>query len=86
MTRIEFSQEEKLRRLNLWRVVIGLLAVLAIVTAVAAGVVAFAKEKDSWLAMRLPLGLAALLLWMFARCAKSIVSIRGDAFDREQKA
>ena len=78
MKRIDTPEvERRLRRLKLWRVVFGILAMLAIAATVAAGVTALLKEEDSWVAMRLPFGSAIVLLSLFARCAKSIVDAHG---------
>ena len=65
----------KLCRLEVARVVLGVAVIVAVFAVVLCGIDAFTKERDSWLAMRLPLAISILLIAAFARSAKAIVAL-----------
>ena len=67
--------ERKLRRLEMARVMVGIAAIAAVLAVVFCGIGAFTKERDAWLAMRLPAFFAVILVWSFARTAKAIVEL-----------
>ncbi len=71
------STAATLRRLEWARTAIGWGVMAAMLVVVWRGVVAFAEERDAWLAMRWPLVVVAGLIWGFARCARAIVARRG---------
>ena len=75
---VEYLKEKiSLKRLQQLQAIAGVLAMIAIVGAVGNGVAAFMTEEDSWLAMRLPLGAAMILLCFYARCAKTLLDAPG---------
>lgn len=62
----------KLRRPHALRLTSGVLAMLAMLMVVICGLRALAAGHESWSAMKVPLTLAIVLLWVFARTAKGI--------------
>lgn len=68
--------EKKLRRLELARVIIGVLAIGAILAVIIGGIDALINQRDAGLAIRLPVLVAVLLLWAFGWCAKNILKLR----------
>jgi hypothetical protein len=55
------------------RIVTGVLAIASILFMVGCAFVALKGEKDTWSAMRLPMGFAILLLAVFVRSTKKIL-------------
>ena len=68
--------ERKLRSLVGIRTLLGIAVIIAVLAVALFGIDAFTKEKDAWLAMRLPLAMAVVLIWGFARTAKAIVTLQ----------
>ena len=75
ITQEDSKAERKLRRLEVTRVILGVAVIVAVFAVVLYGIDAFTKERDAWLAMRLPLAIAILLIGAFARSAKAIVAL-----------
>lgn len=76
MTTQENSKaERKLRQLEVIRVIIGAGVIVAVIAGILCGVAAFTKDRDAWLAMRLPLSITVLLLWGFSLSAKAIIAL-----------
>jgi hypothetical protein len=71
----DLKVERKLRTLEMIRVIVGVAGIAAVFAVIVCGVVAFMKDSDAWLAMRLPLAIALLLIAAFARSAKAIVAL-----------
>ena len=67
--------ERKLRRLEMARMLFGVSTMIAVVAVVLCGIDAFMKERDAWLAMRMPVFIAVLFLCSFAWSAKEIVAL-----------
>lgn len=76
ISREDSKRELKLQRLEVARVLLGGVVLVAVFAVILCGINAFTKESDAWLAMRLPLSIAVFLIGGFARVAKSMVTLK----------
>ena len=67
--------ERKRRRLKFIRVIVGAAVIVAVLAVVTFGVAAFAKDRDAWSAMSVPMIITVFLIWGFTRSAKAIAAL-----------
>jgi hypothetical protein len=74
-TQEDSKVERRRRQLEVVRMIIGAAVIVAMLAVVAFGVSAFTKDRDAWLAMRVPIIITVFLIWGFTRSAKAIAAL-----------